>query len=98
MGGTMRLGARTTFLREGSLGAHIYGATTISERHRHRYEVNPALVPRLEEGDALLAVSAYNKACPKLRLEGGQGHGMKRRPQGQPQEILQLLAGEVRSI
>ena len=45
----MRLGARTTFLREGSLGAHIYGATTISERHRHRYEVNPALVPRLEE-------------------------------------------------
>ena len=49
MGGTMRLGARTTFLREGSLGAHIYGATTISERHRHRYEINIDYVKKLEE-------------------------------------------------
>ncbi|MFZ1085789.1 MAG: CTP synthase [Terracidiphilus sp.] len=40
MGGTMRLGAWTCVLKEGSLAAKAYGATEISERHRHRYEFN----------------------------------------------------------
>jgi CTP synthase len=40
-GGTMRLGAETCLLREGSLIAKCYGQTRISERHRHRYEFNP---------------------------------------------------------
>ena len=38
MGGTMRVGAATCILREGSLAARAYGATRIRERHRHRYE------------------------------------------------------------
>ena len=40
MGGTMRLGAQSVTLAEGSLAARSYGATEIVERHRHRYEVN----------------------------------------------------------
>ncbi len=40
MGGTMRLGAQSVTLTEGSLAARSYGATEIEERHRHRYEVN----------------------------------------------------------
>jgi CTP synthase len=41
MGGTMRLGAWSCVLKEGSLAAKAYGgATEISERHRHRYEFN----------------------------------------------------------
>jgi CTP synthase len=40
MGGTMRLGAWTCVLQEDSLAARAYGATEISERHRHRYEFN----------------------------------------------------------
>ncbi len=40
MGGTMRLGSYPAKLREGSIVAEVYGATEISERHRHRYEVN----------------------------------------------------------
>jgi CTP synthase len=40
MGGTMRLGAQAVALQEGSLAAKSYGATSIEERHRHRYEVN----------------------------------------------------------
>ncbi|MBN9225446.1 MAG: CTP synthase [Microbacterium sp. SCN 70-27] len=40
MGGTMRLGLMAADLAEGSLAAEVYGATTASERHRHRYEVN----------------------------------------------------------
>ncbi|HEX4180809.1 MAG TPA: CTP synthase [Caulobacteraceae bacterium] len=40
LGGTMRLGAYDAVLKPGSKIAEIYGLTTISERHRHRYEVN----------------------------------------------------------
>ena len=40
LGGTMRLGAYDAILAPGSKIAEIYGANTISERHRHRYEVN----------------------------------------------------------
>ena len=40
LGGTMRLGAYDTILKEGSLVHKIYNTTKISERHRHRYEVN----------------------------------------------------------
>ncbi|MBM7086853.1 CTP synthase [Micromonospora humidisoli] len=42
LGGTMRLGAYPATLAEGSIVAEAYGATEISERHRHRYEVNNA--------------------------------------------------------
>ena len=48
MGGTMRLGAYPARLKEGSQIAGIYGTTNISERHRHRYEVNFAYRDRLE--------------------------------------------------
>jgi CTP synthase len=49
LGGTMRLGAYTAKLAKGSRVAKIYGETEISERHRHRYEVNTRYRERLEE-------------------------------------------------
>ena len=49
LGGTMRLGAQRASLKEGSKCAHIYGATDIYERHRHRYEVNNTFLSQLEE-------------------------------------------------
>ena len=48
LGGTMRLGAYEAGLKSGSLVSEIYGETKISERHRHRYEVNRDYIPRLE--------------------------------------------------
>jgi CTP synthase len=48
MGGTMRLGAYAARLKPGSKIAEIYGTTEISERHRHRYEVNIDYKERLE--------------------------------------------------
>ncbi len=48
LGGTMRLGAFKASLAKGSRIAEIYGTTDISERHRHRYEVNMAYRERLE--------------------------------------------------
>ncbi|MDJ1430826.1 CTP synthase (glutamine hydrolyzing) [Halostagnicola sp. A-GB9-2] len=41
MGGTMRLGSHETQIEPGTLAADIYGGTSCTERHRHRYEVNP---------------------------------------------------------
>jgi len=49
LGGTMRLGGQICFLRAGSKVRSLYGRDTIFERHRHRYEVNDQLLPRLEE-------------------------------------------------
>ncbi len=49
LGGTMRLGAYQAALTRGSRVAQIYGTTEISERHRHRYEVNTAYKDRLEQ-------------------------------------------------
>jgi CTP synthase len=48
LGGTMRLGAQTCHLVEGSLARGIYGAPEIRERHRHRYEINNNYVPQIE--------------------------------------------------
>jgi len=48
-GGTMRLGAYPCILEPKSVAARIYGKQEISERHRHRYEVNPAYIPDLEK-------------------------------------------------
>jgi CTP synthase len=48
LGGTMRLGAYPAELSGNSHAAAIYGATEISERHRHRFEVNTAYRERLE--------------------------------------------------
>jgi CTP synthase len=42
LGGTMRLGAYPAVLADGSLTAEAYGQSEVSERHRHRYEVNNA--------------------------------------------------------
>jgi len=48
-GGTMRLGAYPCTLKPGSLASRVYGRQEISERHRHRYEINNAYRPLLEE-------------------------------------------------
>ncbi len=48
-GGTMRLGAYPCKLRSGTIARAAYGKETISERHRHRYEVNGAYVAKLTE-------------------------------------------------
>ncbi|WP_405110663.1 CTP synthase [Micromonospora sp. NBC_01405] len=55
LGGTMRLGAYPATLAEGSLVAEAYGSTEVSERHRHRYEVNNAYRDQLTK--AGLAIS-----------------------------------------
>ena len=47
-GGSMRLGSYECFLKKGSLAKSLYKAPMVLERHRHRYEVNPLFIERLE--------------------------------------------------
>jgi CTP synthase len=49
-GGTMRLGVYTATLGKGTIAEHAYQKEKIEERHRHRYEINPEYVERLEQG------------------------------------------------
>lgn len=49
MGGTMRLGSFPTVLKKGTIARMAYGMDTIDERHRHRFEVNPAYIEPLEK-------------------------------------------------
>ncbi|WP_454294539.1 CTP synthase [Salana multivorans] len=55
LGGTMRLGSYEATLRPDSVVAATYGATSVTERHRHRYEVNNAYRPRLEEAGLVIS-------------------------------------------
>jgi len=55
LGGTMRLGAYEAVLTPGSVVAEAYGATKVSERHRHRYEVNNAYRDKLEEAGLVIS-------------------------------------------
>ena len=55
MGATMRLGAYPAHLAEGSVVAEVYGAQDVSERHRHRYEVNLRYRDRLEEAGLIIS-------------------------------------------
>ena len=55
MGHTMRLGSYPAELEEGSIVAELYGTTHVTERHRHRYEVNVAYKDRLREGGLVIS-------------------------------------------
>jgi len=58
-GGTMRLGAQPCHLVDDSLARRVYGAETIHERHRHRYEVNNNYIAQLEA--AGMKISGWSK-------------------------------------
>ncbi|MFC4625269.1 CTP synthase [Daeguia caeni] len=65
LGGTMRLGAYEAALKPGSKIAQIYGATEISERHRHRYEVNIDYKDRLEAAGLQFAGMSPDGVLPE---------------------------------
>lgn len=55
LGGTMRLGGQPCQLKPGSLAEKIYGQPVVTERHRHRYEVNNILLPKLEQAGLVVS-------------------------------------------
>lgn len=76
-GGTMRLGARRTALETvDCVAARLYQADRfIDERHRHRYEVNPSMVPALEKaGLRFVGKDETGERMEIVELDAAQGH------------------------
>jgi len=65
LGGTMRLGAQRCPLKEGTLAASIYGKE-VNERHRHRYEVNNAYVPKFEAAGLIISARTPTENLPEI--------------------------------
>jgi CTP synthase len=65
-GGTMRLGAYPAVLQADSLVARIYGTTEISERHRHRYEVNVGYREDLEKAGVIFSGMSPDGRLPEI--------------------------------
>ena len=59
-GATMRLGAYDAVVKKGTVAYRAYGKEKISERHRHRYEVNPKYVERLEKAGLIFSAKSPN--------------------------------------
>jgi CTP synthase len=69
IGGSMRLGGQECILKKGSLAWKTYGADKIIERHRHRYEVNSAYIPKLEKaGLCISGLSMEEELCEMIEL------------------------------
>ena len=66
LGGTMRLGAYPATLAGNSVVASIYGSTEISERHRHRYEVNTSYRDPLEKGGLVFSGMSPDGTLPEI--------------------------------
>lgn len=66
LGGTMRLGAYPAHLAEESLVRRVYGEADISERHRHRYEVNVAYRGKLEEAGLRFSGMSPDGVLPEI--------------------------------
>jgi len=65
LGGTMRLGAQRCPIKPETLAASIYGGN-VNERHRHRYEVNNAYVPRLEASGLIISARTPTEDLPEM--------------------------------
>ena len=66
LGGTMRLGAYDCKLSAGTRVAEIYGQDMISERHRHRYEVNPTYRAKLEKAGVVFSGLSPDERLPEI--------------------------------
>ena len=73
LGGTMRLGSRPTLFQvdDCKMKRLYFGKTSVDERHRHRYEVNPDLISKLEDaGCVFVGKDETGQRCEILELEG----------------------------
>jgi CTP synthase len=61
LGGTMRLGNYTADVSEGTLARKLFGQPVITERHRHRYEVNPEYIADLERAGLVFSATNRNR-------------------------------------
>jgi CTP synthase len=65
MGGTMRLGSKKVLIKDGTIASRLYRSSEIYERHRHRYEVNPSYIERINR----MGMNFSGTDDEKIRME-----------------------------
>jgi len=73
-GGTMRLGSYPAILKEGTIVRKIYGVDKVNERHRHRYEINPEYIQKLEEGGIIFSGKSPNGRLMEIMELSSKDH------------------------
>ncbi len=102
-GGTMRLGAYSAMLQEGSQVRELYGCSEVSERHRHRYEVNPVYHEILEKHGMIFSGYSYDegtKLVEFIELPNGVFRGTQAHPEFKSRLIAPspLFVGFLRDV
>jgi len=73
-GGTMRLGSYPAILKEGTIVRKIYGVDKVNERHRHRYEINPEYIQKLEERGIIFSGKSPNGRLMEIMELSSKDH------------------------
>jgi CTP synthase len=100
LGATMRLGAQACYLEPGTLAAHCYGQEVVEERHRHRWEVNPAYHDVLRRNGMMISGSSQKGRLAEI-IElpdhpffiGGQFHPELRSRPTRPHPMFREFVG-----
>jgi CTP synthase len=96
LGGTMRLGKRRSVFQEGTSWSRLRtlydSAPEIWERHRHRYEVNPAMIETLEKGDGSLAFVGKDDKGERMEIVELRDHRWFVGVQFHPEYLSRVLA------
>ncbi len=79
-GGSMRLGLYTARLKKDSIAAEAYGTPSIKERHRHRYEVNPKYIERLEKAGLVFSGKSPDASLMEIAELPRSGDGVNTHP------------------
>lgn len=75
-GGSMRLGLYDAKVKKGTIAEHAYGSNLIKERHRHRYEVNPEYIEKIEKAGLVFSgTSPDGRLMEIVELPRGEGEG-----------------------
>jgi len=70
LGGTMRLGAQTCYINDGTLAKQIYGKNEISERHRHRFEFNNRYLKQISDAGLVFSGFSRDSLAELIELPG----------------------------
>jgi CTP synthase len=103
LGATMRLGAQPCYLEPGTRAAAAYDADVVEERHRHRWEVNPAYLDALREGGLVISGSSQKGRLAEIIelpdhpfFVAGQFHPELRSRPTRPHPLFREFVGAAR--
>lgn len=91
-GGTMRLGTYKEKVKQGTIAHTAYAKDEVEERHRHRYEINPAYVAKMEEGGMVFSATSPDGVLMEVAELPAEKHPFFLGTQAHPELIARPLA------